>query len=225
MLASALPQMPDLRMLLLRNNGLKEQDLKVLAAALLNPACSGVCGLDLGFNQLGPESSLLLLPLLHQPPQMLLQARRRSTAEAAAEYGGLERSHSPSSSGVVGGTAVCVGSGADRSSDSRNGSVTAQQATSVLRLQRRVSTQQPISGAGHAMLLQLVLCNNQIGDAGAQVVCRLVGTGDCLLQLLDLSGCGITEGLSGCLKGMLEGARCVCHAGGHGMCAKRHIHD
>jgi hypothetical protein len=59
------------------------------------------------------------------------------------------------------------------------------------------------------MLLQLVLCSNRIGDAGAEVICKLVGTGDCMLQLLDLSGCGITERLSGCLKGMLEGARWV----------------
>jgi hypothetical protein len=57
------------------------------------------------------------------------------------------------------------------------------------------------------MLLQLVLCSNAIGDAGAEVLCKVVGSGDCWLQLLDLSGCGITERLSSCLEGMLEGAR------------------
>jgi hypothetical protein len=69
---------------------------------------------------------------------------------------------------------------------------------------------------GHAMLLQLVLQGNPIGDAGAEVLCRVVASGNCLLQLLDLSNCGITERLSASLKGLLEGARwvrvhaCVC---------------
>lgn len=70
-----------------------------------------------------------------------------------------------------------------------------------------LAPQPALQGYGHAMLLQLVLCSNAIGDAGAEALCKVVGTGDCPLQLLDLSGCGITERLSSCLKGMLEGAR------------------
>ena len=45
------------------------------------------------------------------------------------------------------------------------------------------------------------------GDAGAEVVCRVVALGDCMLQLLDLSSCGLTDRCAGCLKGLLEGAR------------------
>lgn len=39
----------------------------------------------------------------------------------------------------------------------------------------------------YSQLLQLVLAGNAVGDAGAEVVCRLVASGDSLLQLLDLS--------------------------------------
>jgi hypothetical protein len=39
----------------------------------------------------------------------------------------------------------------------------------------------------HSQLLQLVLAGNAIGDAGAALVCKLVATGDSLLQLLDMS--------------------------------------
>lgn len=238
-------------MLQLRNNGLKDQDLQILAAALLHPGSSGVCGLDLGLNQLSPEAPLLLLPLLHQPPQVLLQARRRSTAEAAGESEGLSCSQNPSScgskaplhlpstgfhfgsqgsqSGVVaakssngscaGGSksAECMTSKPEASikwgnglgACSSSGCISGSQASGPL----RPLWQQ--HGVAHAMLLQLVLCKNPIGDAGAQIVCKLLGTGDCLLQLLDLSGCGITERLSGCLKGMLEGARWVWAAAWH----------
>jgi len=236
-------------MLQLRNNGLKDQDLQILAAALLNPGSSGVCGLDLGLNQLSPEAPLLLLPLLHQPPQVLLQARRRSTAEAAGEAEGLSCNPNPSSCGskplpnlystashlgsqgsqsgaaatkssngsCVGGsisaqcmiskTKASISWGNGVGSCSSSGCVSGSQAGGPLR-----PLWQQQCGVSHAMLLQLVLCNNPIGDAGAQIVCRLLGTGDCLLQLLDLSGCGITERLSGCLKGMLEGARWVSAA-------------
>eukprot|EP00879_Flechtneria_rotunda_P025351 GHRR01026931.1.p1 GENE.GHRR01026931.1~~GHRR01026931.1.p1 ORF type:complete len:257 (+),score=60.93 GHRR01026931.1:186-956(+) len=63
--------------------------------------------------------------------------------------------------------------------------------------------------ASHPLLTQLVLAGNPVGDSGAEVVCKLVATGDSLLQLLDLSRCGITERLAGCLQGLLEGARWV----------------
>lgn len=231
-------------MLLLRNNGLKDPDMQLLAAALLNPVAAGICGLDLGFNQFGPEAMLLLLPLLHKPPQMLLQARRRSTAEAASECEGFgSRSQNPSSGGgsspnaasgsrsssqaggrttaanSSSGGSVQAGVMATQQQDAagRTGSGSAAQWEQSSRPQRQSMLQQqtqaqPACGADHAMLLQLVLCSNRVGDACAEVVCKVVGTGDCLLQLLDLSGCGITERLSGCLKGMLEGARWVGRA-------------
>lgn len=225
-LAAALPQLPELRMLLLRNNGLKDPDLQILAAALLNPSCCGVCGLDLGFNQLGPEAPLLLLPLLHKPTLALHPARRRSTAEACDEGEGSAGSTKPSSCGVKNPTSVSGGSsssgivGCSGGCGSNGGSISGSRlqldrSTRSLRQSARRSTKQLSLAAqpyvqgsvGHATLLQLVLCSNAIGDAGAEVLCRVVGTGDCALQLLDLSGCGITERLSGCLKGMLEGAR------------------
>lgn len=246
-LAAAIPQLPDLRMLLLRNNGLKDPDMQLLAAALLDPVAAGICGLDLGFNQFGPEAMLLLLPLLHKPPQMLLQARCRSTAEVASECEGFgSRSQNPSSGG--GSSSQASGSrsssqtgGSTAANSSSGGSVQAgliptQQQDAAGRtasgsaaqweryfrpprqsMLQRASLQQqtqaqPACGADHAMLLQLVLCSNRIRDAGAEVVCKVVGTGDCLLQLLDLTGCGITERLSGCLKGLLEGARWVRRA-------------
>lgn len=273
-LAAAIPQLPDLRMLLLRNNGLKDKDLQVLSAALLNPGACGICGLDLGFNQLGPEAPLLVLPLLHKPPQALLQARRRSTAEAAGEGEGLgARSQNPSSTGAktLGRSGSSQGldlGGSNSQSYSQNGgqepsakgstagpskqtgihtfkqavqtvldasagmgrtgggSTTRQfdrrsfkpQRQSMLQRQSATYTQmlqqqqQSLYALDHAMLLQLVMCSNMMGDAGAEVICKVIGTGDCLLQLLDLSGCGITERLSGCLQGMLEGARWVWHA-------------
>jgi hypothetical protein len=62
---------------------------------------------------------------------------------------------------------------------------------------------------GHALLTHLVLTGNPIGDAGAEVVLKLVATGDCPLQLLDLSRCGITAKSSGALKPLLEGSRLV----------------
>jgi hypothetical protein len=214
-------------MLLLRNNGLKDPDLQILAAALLNPSCYGICGLDLGFNQLGPEAPLLLLPLLHKPPLTLQQARRRSSAEASEEGEGSAGSTKPSSSGVKNPASVSGGSGTSSSggilggiSNSSGGGSTGlrlDQSLRSLRQSTRRTTKQlsivaqpPVQGCAHAMLLQLVLCSNAIGDAGAEALCRVVGTGDCPLQLLDLSGCGITEHLSGCLKGMLEGARYGC---------------
>lgn len=221
-LASALPLLPDLRMLLLRNNGLMNSDLQTLSAALLNPACSGICGLDLGFNKLSREVPLLLLPLLHQPPaqQMLQQqARRRSTAEAAGECEGLVPGPEASSSGSV--TAAAGTDSVPRRRRTSNGGGTSTIASTSgagsqqLQLAAAFMPQRPQQlplrgGIDHAMLLQLVLCSNPgIGDAGAEVICKLVGTGDCLLQLLDLSGCGITERLSVCLRGMLEGARCM----------------
>jgi hypothetical protein len=216
-------------MLLLRNNGLKDPDLQIRAAALLNPSCCGICGLDLRFNQMGPEAPLLLLPLLHKPPLSLLQARRRSTAEAADDCEGLAGSSSlyPSSAGAKnptpasgsssgssggGGLGSAISNGGSGVCSSSGSGVQLEQSCRSLRQSTRRSTlsvapQPAPQGYGCAMLLQLVLRSNAIGDSGAEALCRVVGSGDCPLQLLDLSGCGITERLSGCLKGMLEGAR------------------
>lgn len=233
-LAAAIPQLPDLRLLLLRNNGLKERDLQTIAAALLNPSCCMVCGLDLGFNQLGPDAPLLLLPVLHKPPQMMMQARRRSTCEAGDSEGSPNRSQNPSCAGAKTLPHVSSNSSGYSQGSSQSGVTAAASSSSGgganwrgpvassieggsrlqyteqaggFRLQQTQQQLLPPPSFGHAMLLQLVLCSNPIGDAGAEAVCRVVGTGDCMLQLLDLSGCGVTERLSGCLKGMLEGAR------------------
>jgi hypothetical protein len=40
-----------------------------------------------------------------------------------------------------------------------------------------------------------------------QVLCRIVSTGDCPLQLLDVGGCGLLGRCAAALQAMLEGAR------------------
>jgi len=59
----------------------------------------------------------------------------------------------------------------------------------------------------HALLTHLVLAGNPIGDAGAEVLFRLVGTGDSPLELLDVSGCRLAERSAVALQNLLEGAR------------------
>jgi hypothetical protein len=61
--------------------------------------------------------------------------------------------------------------------------------------------------APHALLTHLVLAGNPIGDAGAEVLLKLVGSGDCPLKLLDVSRCEITAKCAATLKQVLEGAR------------------
>lgn len=237
-------------MILLRNNGLRDEDIQTVAAALLNPACNSICGLDLGFNQLGPEVPLLLLPLLHQPPQMVLQARRRSTAGAAEGHDSLlscgkadtALSASANTACVTcntfsvaaradmhsqgAGSTICLAGacppqaaavaaaaqehgmqGAQGPCGIGSSQVKGQVQQSNAGLLCQLTSEQSLPGVEHAVLQQLVLCSNHIGDTGAEVLCKVVASGDCWLQLLDLSGCGITESLSGHLRDMLEGAR------------------
>jgi hypothetical protein len=210
-LALALPQLPQLRALLLRNNGIDDAALQLLAAALMQPSCAHIVCLDLSRNVLSASAPLLLQPLLHQPPQAQLQARRRWTADAAvavaaastaaAGDGWTRRSGGgSSSSAVTAGGISLAGSSSCSSSSCRAGAAgsAGQWAGSTC----------TAAGFDRAMLQQLVLSGNErVGDKGARVLCRLVGSGDCLLRLLDLSGCGVTEALWASLQGLLEGAK------------------
>jgi Ran GTPase-activating protein (RanGAP) involved in mRNA processing and transport len=153
-LAQALPHMQQLTALLLCNNDIDDWALKVLAGALLQPQCSSINCLDLGYNRLGQEAPLTLAPLLHRRPG----GSSADTAAAAAAAGGA---------GVVARTQLLK-----TSSDVR------------------ASCGGPLPSPAvcqHSQLLQLVLAGNAIGDAGAALVCKLVATGDSLLQLLDMS--------------------------------------
>lgn len=156
-LAQALPHMQLLTALLLRNNDMDDWALKVLAGALLQPQCSSINCLDLAYNRLGQEAPLILAPLLHRRPRI-----------AAAAAGS---SNDPSA------TAAAAG-GATRSQLLKTASDV------------RAGCGGPLPSPApcqHSQLLQLVLAGNAIGDAGAALVCKLVATGDSLLQLLDMS--------------------------------------
>jgi hypothetical protein len=162
-LAQALPHMQQLTALLLRNNDVDDWALKVLAGALLQPQCSSVNCLDLGYNRLGQEAPLILAPLLHRRPGAAAAAASNSADTAAAATGG-----------ATGGAA--------------GGAVRTQLLKTASDVWAGSSGPLPSPGVcQHSQLLQLVLAGNAIGDAGAALVCRLVATGDSQLQLLDMS--------------------------------------
>jgi hypothetical protein len=158
--------MQQLTALLLRNNDVDDWALKVLAGALLQPQCSSVNCLDLGYNRLGQEAPLVLAPLLH----------RRPGAAAAAAAGA---SNSADTAAAAAGLATGGAAG---------GAVRTQLLKTASDV--RAGSSGPLPSPGvcqHSQLLQLVLAGNAIGDAGAALVCKLVATGDSLLQLLDMS--------------------------------------
>eukprot|EP00775_Hariotina_reticulata_P004523 gene4523-4775_t len=167
--------------LLLRNNDVDNWALQVLVEAIMEHSSCNISCLDLGYNGLGPEACLTLVPLLHRPP------RANNNAANDAPGGALKR-------------AISTKAGMELRRASSAGVAPLIPNPGLPQL---VGT----GGANHSLLLQLVLAGNAIGDAGAEAVCKLVATGDSLLQLLDLSRCSVTERASSHLKGLLEGAR------------------
>lgn len=63
------------------------------------------------------------------------------------------------------------------------------------------------AGDMHAMLTELVLAGNAIGDAGAVMLFGVIGTGDSPVKVLDVSRCGLGGGSAGAWKALMEGAR------------------
>jgi Ran GTPase-activating protein (RanGAP) involved in mRNA processing and transport len=155
---------------------------QLLTAALLQPPCRAVHSLDLADNTLGPDAVVCLVPLLHEPPAA---ARRRLSTDALAPAAAAA-DRAFSSGGSASATAAAAAPGAGfRLSSGGFGGLTSQ----------------------HALLTRLVLAGNPIRDAGAEVLFRLVGTGECPLELLDVSGCSIGDRSAAALQALLEGAR------------------
>lgn len=94
-LAQALPQMPKLRALLLRNNDLGDWALQLLVSAIQQPGCSSISCLDLGYNRLSAEAARVLLPLLHRPP-----GKAPAAAGAEREDGKEHTLNGPAAVGV-----------------------------------------------------------------------------------------------------------------------------
>jgi hypothetical protein len=150
-LAQALPHMPELTALLLRNNDIDNWALQVLVEASIEHSSCNITCLDLGYNGLGPEACLTLVPLLHRPP------RANNNAVADAPGVPLKRAIS-TTAGMEPRRASCTG---------------------VAPLVQSPGLAQLV-GSGtpdHSLLLQLVLAGNVVGDAGAEVICKLVATG------------------------------------------------
>lgn len=154
--------MPELTALLLQNNDLDDWALQTLTTAILQPGCSGISCLDLGYNRLTSQAPMILLPLLHRPPRKAAAAAAGGNSEAMQGY---------------------------RRTGSAGAAVRRRSTCDAV-----AGPSQGLAESGHAMLTQLVLAGNLLGeypacpDACVWSICPWVGTKPCYV-LFELGAC------------------------------------